>query len=414
MAMFQCFTRRIRQMIVHQHLVFPAFLFLLASCSPPKPTTVTTIDILEGAKKEKEFRLSNLVDRVEYIKLETHPECLLSWANCQVREKYILATQYFDPAQIFLFDRSGRFLRKIGREGKGPGEYSSISAATSDPGENYILVNDYQRSTILQYDFSGKLVNSFNYKEEFDGNVAAILIKSPDEIFLRFDYPRMEKRNFYLIRKTDRHFHPLDSLYPVNTETIAGNGFSWGGSDFYLYEGNIRFRQFSFDTLFEASGKQMVPVYRFPIRSGHLPGPYLVSGLHKRMNGYNSILGIIDLPDYLLLNALFTDKRGGMMVFDKNNRDLFLLKSGKPCLPDTISRRVIINDIDGVADLSFPQIDNGKFVELLQMVDLKEKAAQECPLSYPVKFPAKRKEFLDIIGRSRVEDNPVLRLFYLK
>ncbi len=66
------------------------------------------------------IRLSEFVDRVEYVKLETSKECLLSSAIYLVGNKYIVAVQPYGPAQVFLFDRSGKFLRKIGGEGKGP------------------------------------------------------------------------------------------------------------------------------------------------------------------------------------------------------------------------------------------------------------------------------------------------------
>jgi hypothetical protein len=61
-----------------------SLLMLIHACSPKVPAGTTTINILDGLKTEKEFRLSEIVDGVEYVKLETTPECLLSYANYRV------------------------------------------------------------------------------------------------------------------------------------------------------------------------------------------------------------------------------------------------------------------------------------------------------------------------------------------
>jgi hypothetical protein len=66
---------------------------------------------------------------------KTTPDCLFSDASFLICKKYIVVVQSYNPAQIFLFDRSGKYLMKIGAEGKGPLEYSSMSNSVADPEE---------------------------------------------------------------------------------------------------------------------------------------------------------------------------------------------------------------------------------------------------------------------------------------
>lgn len=49
---------------------------LFTSCknSVPPQTNLVTLDILPALTNYKEFRLSQLVDSIEYVKLETRPE----------------------------------------------------------------------------------------------------------------------------------------------------------------------------------------------------------------------------------------------------------------------------------------------------------------------------------------------------
>jgi len=389
-------------------------LLILASCRPEKKTSLTTIDILDGLKTETEFLLSEMVKDVEYVKLETSKECIFPFASFSVGGKYILAVNHNDPEQIFLFDRKGKFIRKIGGKGKGPLEYTSLTTVVADPEETYILVNDYQRDIILKYDFDGKVISSYKYKEKLDGEVSDIVVKNSREIYFRIDYPRLEKKKFYLIRKMDGEFNQIDSLFPVNTSLLQGNGFFWGGSDFYLNNGSIQFRQFSFDTLFGESNGKLVPRFIFPIGADHLPGPYLVSGLHKQMGEYTSINSFTELTGYIILNTRITPKRGGVMIYNKSSGEIFMLKKYPPCPPDTLRRRYIINDIDGWINPNYISGKNGLFVVSQQIIDLKEKLDTHCPEVTGIKFPAKRQELINLVKASKEEDNPILQIFHLK
>lgn len=397
-------------------LLFYCFIgiLVLAGCDSGKPGGIITIDILDGLKTEKEFRLSEIVDGVEYVKLETKPECLLSNAVFLVGKNYIMVVQSHNPAQIFLFDRTGRYLRKIGGEGKGPQEYTSLSSVAMDPEETYILANDYQRDILLKYDFQGNVIQSYNYKEKLEGDVADFVIKNSNEIVFRLDYPLQEKKNFYLIRKMNRELNQVDSLYPVTTTSIQGNGWSWGTSDLFLQDGSIQFRPFSFDTVFGESNGKLIPRIFFPVAADHLPGPYLVSGLHKQMGEYTSIWNFFELTDYLILNTRIVPGKGGVMVYNKSNGEIFRLRKYPPCPPDTVGRRLMINDIDGINHPMILRVKNGLGAIYHQVIDLKEAISGKCPEVKEIRFPEKRQELIDLVKKSKDDDNPILQIFHLK
>lgn len=389
-------------------------LFCMVSCKTEPKTDLITIDILEGVKTEKEFRLSEIVDHVEHVKLETTPECLLSWAQYIVGKKYIVAVQSYNPAQVYLFDRQGKFIRKIGSEGKGPSEYTSLSSVAVDPEETYILVNDYQKDLILKYNFEGEVLSVYKYKEKLGGEVADILIKNSDEIWFRLDYPPLEATDFFLLRKVDRNFTQTDSLYPVTCTMTPGNGRAWSSSDFYLKNGAIQFRQFSFDTLYGESKGKLIPRIYFPINADHLPGPYLVNGIHKQMLEYSYVYSLCELSDYVFFSTNLVPRKGGSMVYNKSTGEIFKLKKYPPCLPDTLGRRFFFNDIDGIIHPTYFLPDQNLCVQSCEIIDLKNWMDRNCIDNPDINFPSKRKEFVDLINASDEEDNPILQIFHLK
>ena len=68
------------------------------------------------------LKTSQFVDDIEFVPLEITDDCLLSnhLKTIVVTSKDIIV---YDYEGCYRFDRSGKFLNKIGSRGQGPGEY---------------------------------------------------------------------------------------------------------------------------------------------------------------------------------------------------------------------------------------------------------------------------------------------------
>jgi hypothetical protein len=353
------------------------------------------------------------VSDVEYVKLETRKACLYSWANYSVGRKYILAVQQYNPAQIFLFNRSGKFIRKIGGEGNGPLEFSSLSNVVADPEETYILVNDSRKSMFLKYDLDGNLLKRFNYAKILNGDIGGILIRNSNEIWIRLQYPILEKKNFYLIRKLDGDFNQMDSLYPVTNKVSPGGGFSSGLSDFYLSADVLQFRQFSTDTLYSVLKGKLVPRFLLPIKSNHLPGPYIIRGLHKTMQEYSDVGSISEFTDYMMFTTRNISGKGGIMIFNKSSGEISRLKKFQDCTTELLPEQMFINDIDGIVNPRYLDGKSGLIVEVHEIINLKDWVKNNCMDKSAIRFPDKQKVLIDLINSSSPEDNPILQIFHL-
>jgi len=99
--------------------------FLILTCgyaygqntTKDKPFTITLNTNLSNSK---EIGLKEIAENIEYIKLEFLPESVLGRIQRLVAtEKYFFV---FDNRDISQFSRSGKYIRKIGKSGRGPGE----------------------------------------------------------------------------------------------------------------------------------------------------------------------------------------------------------------------------------------------------------------------------------------------------
>jgi hypothetical protein len=141
-------------------------LLITAGCGERKQDgngDVITVDVTATYPK-KELILQDFMD-VEYIPLETTDDFLNQGRVQAVGREIILVTNRNRDGDIFVYDRTGKALRKINRTGQGGEEYTSIFNITLDEDNGEMFVNDIRTRKILVYDLYGKFKRSFKHKE---------------------------------------------------------------------------------------------------------------------------------------------------------------------------------------------------------------------------------------------------------
>ncbi|MDR2118219.1 MAG: 6-bladed beta-propeller [Tannerellaceae bacterium] len=141
-------------------------LYVMTGCEESKQSTdeLITVDVTASYPK-KELILQDFMD-VEYVPLETTDEFITQGLLQDVGEEYIIVINRVDDGDIFIFDRSGKALRKINRLGQGGEEYSYISGIVLDENESEILVNDYFSKKIMVYDMEGNFKRNLPHKKD--------------------------------------------------------------------------------------------------------------------------------------------------------------------------------------------------------------------------------------------------------
>lgn len=87
----------------------------------------------------KEISLSDIIDTIEYIRLETSTICLIGPRihRVMVKKKYIYIHD-IDQQIIFVFDKLGKYIAKLDKKGRGPDEYVALGSYFVDENEEYI------------------------------------------------------------------------------------------------------------------------------------------------------------------------------------------------------------------------------------------------------------------------------------
>jgi hypothetical protein len=135
----------------------------------PFPVKIDLELAVREADNEK-IPLSLVADSIEYVFLETNPECLIN----NIRDILVTDNHIFITAsdKIFEFTRKGQFIRRIASVGKGPGEYIALRNITYDEKNDLLYIFTNYTRQILKYSSDNKFIGeAFCFKSELASTV---------------------------------------------------------------------------------------------------------------------------------------------------------------------------------------------------------------------------------------------------
>ena len=195
-------------------------------------------------------RFSEFVEAVEMIPLEFTDESILGEIKKVVlSEDFIFVMERFNSAGIYTFDRSGKFLYRIGSRGQGPEECADVDDFSINEKDRLIYIYDSVRKKVFVFSFDNEFIKT---------------------IPMDYSATNMEYQDglFYLYREDARYGVPLYSLVikDINGDLVEKY---YPMSDlpkshdcvFCKRENDILFAQDMNDSVFVLSGEKLSPVY---------------------------------------------------------------------------------------------------------------------------------------------------------
>jgi len=342
--------------------IFYPIVFLLFSAQYALTQSVIRID--PERTPQGTMKMSDLIESVEYIPLETNTNCLIGDLKknnfVKLSGNYIIVDCTISQS-FYLFNRSGKFIAKIGSLGGGPGEYTRYSASIfsiDEKNKQIILAKSIGRENTCQlmyYDLNGKYIRSLSvdrslagiFHAEFNNKHIVMHINNP---FKEGDPP------FSYSFFSDDYSLIKQEIKNIDYTTIRPGEVSTMGYFYhYLYSGNLHVKSaFLNDTVYSI-GKDLSFFPKYIIQSGKysltteiLSDPDLYKSLYK-----NRIFlwSVFETNSYVLISYLYKEKYF-FQYYDKlkNISLLFDSTSGIP------------NDFDGGFDFWLKQQNENEYI----------------------------------------------------
>lgn len=226
------------------------------------PSKSVNIDLPKSG--ENKLNASVFADTVLYIPLETNPKSFIRRiTQVQLTDKYIFING-FD--RILLFSKDGKFMRQIGRKGKGPGEYASIFGFAVN--RDTVFITSTGKRSVIKYTVNGDFV-----EEQPTTSQLVHFTVSPNNSIAWYNFPG-GKLVFF-----DAKLQKADTItVDYNVAKERSMYLWWDDFDTYFQEGDHRllFSNYMSDTIWDVSNGKKEIGYILNLGSQLLPENYRV------------------------------------------------------------------------------------------------------------------------------------------
>lgn len=317
--------------IMKKFALFLSVLLFGGSVQAENPTV--RVPVIDFAKDYPlaDLELAPMVDKVEYIALETTDAALIKNVDALAVCDSLIVVTDCGTKQILTFNRHGKFLHKIANSGSGPEQYSAIRQAyvDFDRGEVFIWNHPLAQS-ILVYTLDGRLKRKLKISEKC----------WPDEM-IGYDSDRLlvyaenNPRRYLLVNKDNGSITPLN--LNAGNQNVANKVYTDSGAQMIgiqrliMSGGQPVISDFKFETIYAARNGKLVPIL-------------------KRQNIGSNEDGVLSavtnqIGDYIILSVI--PRR-----IDKRTKKLEIHDPYALCVNTKTSRVFKIDDIDtGIYEL---------------------------------------------------------------
>ncbi len=355
--------------------------------------------------EEKEINLSEIADDILYVPLDD--SILISGVNTVNYPKFANDRIYlYDQNQgILIFSRSGKFLRKIGKRGRGPGEYVYGSTFTVDPESGTVYLNDLN-SIIKVYSKSGNYLRSIMLNE-YQGSIDEMEFFNKN-LFVAFNlqYGDNFKYEWVFLDTLGNIINKKDRSIPI----FKSNYLVGGGT--FIQGNKLNFWHNFTDTIISFSDDFTVkPNFLLSQGDFRLPKQYVDDPI-KRLPEYISLEQILETNQFLILRYNFYKGKNSLVLIEKEKHKSFLSYWSFD------DYRGLLNDLDGGIRFQ-PRgylFENGReyLIELKDAIRFKAYVNSNDFENAKSINPEKKKIFKEMTDNLNETDNPVLMIVKLK
>lgn len=244
-----------------------------------------TINI-DNLETKQPIYFSSLFNDIKIIPLETNENCMIGHINqLKIFKDYIIVLDGSIAKSIFIFNRDGKYLRKIGNIGLGPGEYKRVHMFSLDEENDRILVLDGNLRKIITYTLDGEFVTEYFHQEK---SIFQFCIFN-EKIFLDHILSNQNISEYYL-SIINLNGKTEDELFPTN---VYGKGFSHAlnmSNNFFKSDYELRYIRPFFDTIFTINSDSFKPFITLETKNHLNPEDmeYINNLKHSEMKTYLS------------------------------------------------------------------------------------------------------------------------------
>ncbi len=373
-----------------------------------------TIDFAEIIKNKRDVPISEIAESVEYIPLENNSQSMIgNIMDVQLTKDYIFIKHNGSPL-LTQFDRTGKFIRHIGTEGRGPKEYGLMRIFSLDRKNQLIYIHTNWTRKILVYNFEGEYVKTLKY----DAISRLQNTWSRDSFMVSFSPPSsgMEPYSFIEVNFSGDTTQTIENQ--ISWDKKGDRSFMvsyWGRDEFYWTDNKLHMKGWYNDTVYTYNEQnKIIPKYFIDLKEYKIPEDLIPEKMtEKPLPRECYWVGLNESGKYIFVRyGSHADRNNdnpqmGCVVYNKKTKDGFALKN-------KAEKYGFINDLNGGPDFK-PRYSNDSlaFVDI-SALDMKLYLDSEEFKNSEVKFPEQKEKLAELNKTLKEDDNSFLMIAKLK
>ncbi|WP_163324809.1 6-bladed beta-propeller [Draconibacterium mangrovi] len=363
------------------------------------------IDIIAGMNCPGNLKLADITDEIMYVPLETTNENLINNIDkVKFSDEYIFIKN-LNPAKLYLFNRSGKYIRQIGHKGNGPNEYNTLSGFCFNEADKTIYIYASSPAKILIYDIGGRFLEKIDCPDYHTQPFFDMEFIQPDRLLMMLCNVNGNTQFSYKIFTTEFKLIQSD-IRPV--QFSSRNYFSTINEFSCYHFNNSLFVKENIlnDTLYQISAdNSFIPKLVFNSGKYECPARFrqeFMEFVKRKDFKYILMNHIIETKEYWLYNYSF-NKDEHFDYYDKSlNKSFSFISTGIP------------NNYDNGPSFVPLRQKNNELIGVIYSMDLIQHMYSDDFRNSIPKYPEKKKNFHEFVSSLNENDNPVLILVKLK
>jgi len=354
----------------------------------PQSNDIIFVDMDQPEKAS----LFDYFSSIELIPLETSQDVLIA----AISKIIFLDGKYYthDPLQsiIHVFDHTGKFIFKIDKKGKGPGEYSHIEDFIINPfSNNFELLEAY--GSVHLYDLSGVYIESkrVTYPDFGAVHKIAVVDRNTHVFFAMFEPKKIVYFN-------------LDEKKLLNEEFEEDRNITrLAGRLFYQYHGDCYFSRPIHPIVYKIGSNQLEPAFQFDFGKYTREGTKGIFSEESKRNSKKYFEELFAQFPYVLRTVRHNDKYVMAVVARTdlfNNRDIVIYEKNK-------KKSKFISEFTEKVKFDMDIVTDEYVLRSCQWVDLEDYVSKEM-------LDDKNIEVFEKLLQAKMELNPILIKYWFK
>ena len=373
------------------------------------------INMEEGFNNTSQILLSEIADSIKYIVLSKDKKVIIGspWRLQMTDEEIYMISENI----VMRFDLSGNFLNSFGRNGRGPEEYLNGSVYSTTPASDKVLILRSLMQDYLLYKPNGDYIGKKDIS--YSRNLFDFVCLSDSAFLFTFWFHGAFMKGDLLSGMSciagifDPEGKPIKVIeHPLKNIKVPKEDITRVLSqppNFTFFDKRVVLAPVG-DTIYEIYRNSIIP--GFIISWGTLPHKQTLEDLYyKQTDITNKVVNY---------NKVFeTSTKAYFQIYTKN--DFFILEYDKI---SGLSRSMVtyeghvglINDLDGGTDF-FPTWTNSEgdiWISSDDANEFKEKQGDEFLSKSTAIHPEMKEKLRAMVKDLKTDDNPVLKIVYLK